>query len=141
VLGVDRHPWATAEARWTYRQLRLDGHAKHADVTRFRLPRGRLGIVAAYVLNELSDDGRRALVDTLMDASFREARILILEPIARGVSPWWDAVRAPVEAAGGRADEWDISIDRPPLVATLDDAAGLDHRRVKARSLFIARSR
>ncbi|HEX6972945.1 MAG TPA: hypothetical protein VF147_01005, partial [Vicinamibacterales bacterium] len=25
--GVDRHPWAVAEANWTYRQLGLDGRA------------------------------------------------------------------------------------------------------------------
>jgi hypothetical protein len=141
VLGIDRHPWAVEEARWTYRQLRLDGRARQGDAARFRPPRGNVGIVAAYVLNELAGEARTALVDTLLDAAREQARVLILEPIARSVTPWWNDVRAPIENAGGRADEWDIALDLPPLVARLDSAAGLDHRRVKARSLFIASSR
>ena len=141
LVGIDRHPWAVEETRWTYRQLRVDGIAKQRDAARFRPPRGNLGLIAAYVLNELADDARMALVDTLVDAAHRGARLLILEPIARRVTPWWNSVGMRIEEAGGRADEWDIAIDRPPLVATLDDAAGLDHRRVKARSLFIGRNR
>jgi SAM-dependent methyltransferase len=141
VVGIDRHPWAVEETRWMYRQLRLDGRATQGDAARFRPPRGSLGIVAAYLLNELSDEARVALVDTLVDASRRGARVLIVEPIARRIAPWWAEARAVIEEAGGRADEWDIAIDRPPIVALLDEAAGLDHRRVKARSLFIGRSR
>jgi hypothetical protein len=34
-----------------------------------------------------------------------------------------------------------MDLTLPPLVTTLDRAAGLNHRRVKARSLFIAHSR
>ena len=141
VLGVDRHPWAVTEARRTYRQLDLDGRARQADVRRFRLPRGRIAVVAAYVLNELPDSDRTALVRALLDASRQGARLLLLEPIARSVAPWWDDVRILVEDAGGRADEWQVALDLPPIVATLDRAAGLDHRRLKARSLFIAGSR
>jgi predicted RNA methylase len=139
LLGIDRHPWAVDEARWTYRQLRVDGRAKQGDVARFRPPRGDVAIVAAYVLNELRDDERMGLVNSLLEASSRGARALIVEPIARGVTPWWSDVRMRVEHAGGRADEWDFALDLPPLVATLDKAAGLDHRRAKARSLFIPR--
>src|SRR5919106_563736 len=45
VTGMDRHPWAVEEARWTYRQLGLDGHARQGDVTRARLPKGNTGVV------------------------------------------------------------------------------------------------
>ena len=34
VTGIDRHPWAVDEARWTYRVLGLDGNAHRGDVTR-----------------------------------------------------------------------------------------------------------
>ena len=141
ILGIDRHPWAVEEARWTYGRLRLDGRAKQGDVTRFRPPRGEIALVAAYVLNELPDDARAALVRTLVDAARQGARVLIVEPIARSAAPWWNSVAATIEEAGGRSDEWDLALDLPPLVATLDRAAGLDHRRVKARSLFIHRLR
>jgi hypothetical protein len=141
VLGIDRHPWAVQEARWTYAQLGLDGRTRQGDVARFRPPHGRTGIVAAYVLNELADEARTTLVDTLIDASTRDASVLILEPISRAAAPWWEGVRARIERAGGTAAEWDIALDRPPLIAKLDLAAGLNHQRVKARSLFIENSR
>jgi methylase of polypeptide subunit release factors len=141
VLGLDRHPWAVDEARWTYAQLGLSGQARVGDAVRFRPPRGNNAIIAAYVLNELPDDARDTVVAMLLRAAADGARVLVLEPIARAVTPWWDDVQARVEQAGGRADEWDLAIERPAIVAKLDVAAGLDHRRVKARSLFIGHSR
>jgi SAM-dependent methyltransferase len=137
VLGIDRHPWAVEEARWTYRQLRIDGRARQANAAGVRLPRGDIAVLAAYLLNELSEEARAALVLALLDAGRRGAQFLILEPIARAIAPWWDALGVRVTAAGGRADEWDLPLDLPPIVATLDKAAGLDHRRVKARSLYL----
>jgi hypothetical protein len=139
VIGIDRHPWAVDEARWTYRHLHLDGQARQGDAARFRPPPGDVGIVAAYVLNELPPATRDAVVETLVAGA--RTRVLIIEPIARAAAPWWDAVQQRIEAAGGRGDEWRIALDLPPLVAKLDDAAGLDHREVKARSLFIDRSK
>ncbi len=140
VIGIDRHPWAVEEARWTYRRLRIAGQARVGDVVSFRPPRGKPAIVAAYVLNELDDEGRRAVVDTLLDASSCGACVLVLEPIARAVTPWWNDARIRFESAGGRADEWEIALDLPPLVSKFDNAAGLDHRTVKARSLFMTRA-
>jgi SAM-dependent methyltransferase len=137
VIGLDRHPWAVEEARWTYRQLRVDGHARQGDAARFRPPRGPADIIAAYLLNELSDTARDGLVQTFVDAARRGSRVLILEPIARAVAPWWNDVATRAAAVGARTDEWRIALDLPPLVAKFDEAAGLDHREVKARSLFI----
>ena len=34
VTGIDRHPWAVDEARWTYRQLGLRGHARIGDISK-----------------------------------------------------------------------------------------------------------
>jgi SAM-dependent methyltransferase len=141
LVGIDRHPWAVEETRWMYRQLQLAGHAKQGDAARFRPPRGRLGVVAAYLLNELADDVRAKLIDTLIEASRHGASVLILEPIARRIAPWWEDAEVRIANAGGRADEWEITIERPPIVALLDQAAGLDHRTVKARSLFIGHNR
>lgn len=146
VLGIDRHPWAVEEARWTYRQLRLDGHARQGDVAAFRPPAGNLAIVAAYVLNELPDAARGRLIDTLVDAARRGAGVLVIEPIARAVTPWWEDVAARVVRQGagqarGRADEWTIALDLPELIAKFDKAAGLDHRTIKARSLYFPEAR
>jgi SAM-dependent methyltransferase len=138
ITGIDRHPWAVEEARWTYHQLRVDGTARQGDAARPRLPRGPVGVVAAYLLNELPEDAREGLAATLLDAARSGARVLILEPIARAVAPWWDALARRAAAVGGRADEWTIGLDLPPLLARFDTAAGLDHRQVKARSLYLS---
>src|SRR4051812_28813010 len=34
VTGIDRHPWAIDEARWTYRTLGVKGLARHGDASR-----------------------------------------------------------------------------------------------------------
>jgi len=137
VFGVDRHPWAVGEAAWTYRTLGLQGRARVGDAPRVRLPRGDVGIIAAYLLNELDDEPRGTLVATLLDAARRGGRVLVLEPIARAAAPWWDAVASQVIRAGGRCDEWLVPLDLPPLLEKFDRAAGLHHRQVKARSISI----
>src|SRR3954471_23395022 len=40
IRGVDRHPWAVAEATWTYRQLGMPGRASQRDVGRTPLKAG-----------------------------------------------------------------------------------------------------
>jgi hypothetical protein len=140
VIGIDRHPWAAAEARWTYRALGLNGQARAGDAT--EVPRLRPGaaIVAAYLLNELAADARRRLEDRLLDAASRGARVLVLEPIARAVTPWWNETAARVTAAGGRADEWHLETNLPPSTALLGKAAGLNSRELKVRSLYIGQA-
>ena len=70
--GIDRHPWAVAEANWTYRQLGLDGKATQGDVDRVKL-RGERGdgILAAYTVNELPEATRDALLPRLLAAHDR----------------------------------------------------------------------
>jgi len=140
IIGLDRHAWAVPEARWTYSQFGLVGRVYRKDAV--ELPHGRPGtaIVVAYLLNELADEPRARLERRLLAAAGRGASILVVEPIARAVSPWWEATARAIESAGGRADEWRLSIPLPSLVRTLDKAAGLDHRLITARSLYVAGS-
>jgi hypothetical protein len=137
ILGLDRHRWAVEEARWTYRQLGVLGHARQADI--IKVPRLREGaaITAGWVLNELSDDSRTRVEHQLIDAADCGARVLVLEPISRSVVPWWDATAARVTAAGGRADVWRFPIELPPMLQLFDRAAGLDHHELTVRTLFI----
>jgi protein-L-isoaspartate O-methyltransferase len=137
VVGIDRHPWAVAEARWTYKQLRLNGQARTGDVTRLPSLRPGSGVVAAYVLNELAAVVRERVEETLIAAADRGASVLVLEPIARSLTPWWDTTARRFEAAGGRADEWRFAVDLPPMLKLFDKAAGLHHEELTARSLYI----
>ena len=136
VTGIDRHPWAVDEAQRTYRELGVNGRARRGDITRLPpLPPGT-AVVAAYVLNELPGAVRESLEDRLIDAAARGVPVLIIEPISRSVSPWWDSTASRMAAAGGRADEWRFPVDLPPLLQLLDKAAGFDHRELTARSLY-----
>ena len=137
ILGIDRHPWAVAEANWTYRQLGVEGRARQGDVTGPLASRRGDSFVAAYVLNEQPDAARRRLEDRLLDAAAHGGRALVIEPIARAIAPWWDDFAGRVVRAGGRADEWRLPIDLPPLLEKFDRAAGLNHRELTFRSLFV----
>ena len=137
VTGIDRHPWAVEEARWTYRALGLRGAAKAADLTRVPAVPPRGAVVAAYALNELPPEARARVEAALLAAGANKSRVLIVEPIARSVTPWWDGMAARVVAAGGRADEWRFEVDLPPMLSLFDKAAGLNHRELTARTMFL----
>jgi len=141
VHGVDRHPWAAAEATWTYRELGLVGRARVGDVATLPAIRPGSAIIAAYVLNELAAPAREGLTNAMIEAVRRDpgSRVLVLEPIARAVAPWWNDTARRFEGEGGRTDEWTFTLDLPPLVAQLDRASGLHHQQLKLRSLYLTR--
>jgi SAM-dependent methyltransferase len=137
VVGVDRSGWAVDEARWTFARLGLRGDARRGDVVRERLPGRGAAIVSAFTVNELPDDARGAMLERLREAVRAGARALIVEPIARGVTPWWPEWAGAFQELGGRSDEWRFPAALPPRLALLDRAASLDHRELTARSLFV----
>ena len=137
LTGFDRHPWAVAEANWTYRTLGLRGRALRQDLSRVRLdPAPGMGILAAYAINELPDAIRDAWLPRLLDAAGRGATVLVVEPIARRMAPWWRTWETAFVAAGGRADEWRFAEMLPPRQRELARSAGLNPRELTARSLF-----
>jgi hypothetical protein len=136
IAGVDRHPWAVGEANQTYRDLGVGGRARVGDLARESLPKGA-AYLSAFTLNELPEAARTSLLAALLDRAARGSAVLLVEPLARGVAPWWPGAIAPFLAAGGREDEWRVAVPLPAIVAKLDRAAGLDHRDVTGRSLWI----
>jgi hypothetical protein len=136
VIGIDRHPWALGEAAWTYRELGINGRTTRDDVSSARLPKGRAAILAAFTMNELPEAARDGVLQRLLERIARGDRVLIVEPLAGFVAPWWNRWRDAFEHTGGRADEWRFRVELPPIVAKLDRVAGLDHRELTARSLW-----
>jgi SAM-dependent methyltransferase len=138
LLGIDRHPWAVAEAQWTYRHFTLNARVERRDIVSAVLPRQPVCIVAAFTINEVRDDaGRDALLRKLVDRAEHGDRVLVVEPLAGFVAPWWARWRETIVGAGGRADEWRFRTELPAIVRKLDRAAGLDHRELTARSLWL----
>ena len=137
ISGLDRHPWAVEESRWTYQQFGLRGQVRISDLRRPPALGPRAAAVAAYTMNELAVERRQMLESHLLAAAGRGTRVLVVEPIARGVAPWWDETAARVKALGGRADEWRFPAVLPPLIGLLDKSAGLHHQELTARSLYL----
>jgi hypothetical protein len=134
VVGVERNPWAAREAGWTYGVFGLDGSAKPMDLNTFRAPSGT-AIIAAFILNEMPEDVRERWRGYMLSGG----PALVIEPIAKKLSPWWDDWAKAFVSAGGRSDEWRFRIELPERLALMDKAAGLDHRELTGRSLWVIR--
>jgi hypothetical protein len=141
VVGVDRNPWAVAQASITYRLFGVPAIVHRADALAMKLPHGPAATVAAFSINELDDSSRNLLLTRLLDRRRAHDQILIVEPLARSAAPWWNQWRDAFARHGGRADEWRIPTELPAIVAKLDRAAGLDHRELTGRSLWIGADR
>jgi hypothetical protein len=137
VVGIDRHPWALAEAARTYRTFHITARTQQADAATARWPTPPASLLASFTVNELTDAARAALLARLLDRASDGDPVLIVEPLARRVAPWWTGWRDAFQRAGGRADEWRVRVDLPPIVLKLDKASGLNHRELTGRSLFI----
>lgn len=138
VLGIDTHPWTLDEARFTYKAFGLSSDVRRGHASRTRFPADTSFVVAAFVVNELKEADRAALLREIprLKAGVMGTgpRVLIVEPISNRISPWWPEW---VAALGGRADEWKVRVDAPPLVKRLAKAAGLRPEVLTARSLLV----
>lgn len=137
VIGIDRHPWTLGEAASAYRAFGLSATVRQGDVATAPLPKGPVAILAAFTMNELAEPARDALLTRLVERAGQGDRVLIVEPLAGFVARWWNRWRDTFEQAGGRADEWRLRTELPPIVAKLDRAAGLNHREITGRSLWL----
>jgi len=142
LVGVDRHPWVLPEAAWNWRQLGLDGTTRRGDLVAAAAAlaapnRAQTTIVLGWCVNELDAPGRTRLLAAVRTACARGARIVVVEPLARAVSPWWDEwVRTlrtvdPSTTAG----EWTFDAGLPPALERLNEAAGFSRRALAARVL------
>ena len=136
VSGVDRTPWASMEARWTYGVFGLNSSSKALDINTFKAP-DPTAIVAAFILNELPDEARERWRESMLRTARRGFPVLVVEPIAKKLSPWWDEWAEAFTAAGGRSDEWRFPVVLPERLALMDKAAGLNHRELTGRSLWL----
>ena len=136
IAGVDRNTWAVQEANWTYKTLGLPGHARTGDIVRNYPPEASgTAVLLAYAVNELPADTRTALLEKVSASTRAGSRLLIVEPIARGVTAWWPAWTKRLVADGARADEWRFPAKLPPLTHQIAKGAGLDPRELLARTI------
>jgi hypothetical protein len=137
IIGVERNPWAAQEARWTYAAFGISATVQMTDANSLKLPESS-AVLAAFTLNELSSEARDRWHRQLLLAAEHGAPSLIVEPIARRLSHWWERWTRDWEQAGGRQDEWRFPVALPERLALMDKAAGLDHRELTGRSLWFS---
>jgi hypothetical protein len=140
VLGIEALSWAAQEARWTYSTLGVRGTVRVQDIGRFRIPR-ETAVIAAFTINELEDQVRESILLQCLRTAEAGNPVLIIEPIARRLSAWWDGWAMKVKAAGGYESDWRLSVKLPEQIAKMDRATGLNHRELTGRSLWLAGAR
>ena len=139
VTGIDRQGWTLQEAAFTYRHFSLQHRVVRANVTRSKVRAApETLVVAAYILNELDDASRLDLLESVQALLRNSVPVLVVEPIARSITPWWAEWRSALEPFGVRDDDWRFSEPLPEPLRRWDRAAGLDHRERKARSLWLS---
>jgi hypothetical protein len=94
-------------------------------------------VIAAFTMNELETDARTRFRDEFLKIHRSGLPVLVVEPIARKLAAWWSDWAKKIVFAGGRADEWRFRLPLPDKLALMDRAAGLDHREITGRSLWL----
>lgn len=136
LIGIERNAWAAGETRWSWKTLRVGGTVLGRELDGFPLPGRSAGIVIAYTANELGDEVRPRVRDALVSAAQRGAAVLVVEPIAGSLTPWWDDWAARFESLGGTQQKWRFRTCLPERLRLMDRASGLDHQILTARSLW-----
>ena len=137
-IAIDRNPWAIAEAAHTYRHFGV----------RVRTQPGRYGFghvagcggSAGRILRSMSCLATLAIACSTASSSAPPAAMpsSSIEPVARTVAPWWSAWQSAFCSRWRtRRTNGASAPQLPDIVAKLDRAAGLDHRELTARSLWI----
>jgi hypothetical protein len=134
VLALDRSGFALAEARHTVAAFGLCGETQRVQLPA-RVPRLAAGdlAVAGWFLSECDDAGRERLLSVLERGVSAGVRVLVLEPLAGRIVPWWDELAARFTALGIASGSLRWRMQRPDWIARMDKAAGLDHRELGAR--------
>jgi SAM-dependent methyltransferase len=138
LVGVDRSGFALGEARRTAADLGLRGAWKRGALPQ-AMPALRAGDLAClgWCVNELLEPARDAIFVGLVTAVERGAGLVVTEPLATGVTPWWRDWVAAFAEHGGASFEARSRLALPAYVKQLDRAAGLDHQEIGARVLCV----
>lgn len=130
--GIDQNGWALDEGRWLWRTAGLAGRTRRGDAVKAVGDlAGRTGalsgtaLLAGWSVNELDAEARDRLQTGVRAAVARGAALLVLEPLARGITPWWDGWTAAFAPEGVTAHEFRFDDAVPPVLADLAASAGL----------------
>ena len=150
VTGVDKQGWCLDEARLTWRALNVAGRSVRGDMLAAAEKlsrdasvkrRARVGVVLGWSVNELDAPARSRLLPAIGALARAGHPLLIVEPLARGITPWWDEWASALASSGARAQDWKFDVELPPALAAVDDAAGFRREGLGARAIVLAPAR
>lgn len=137
ILAVDTDPWAIAEARWNFHFFGLSATCRIGRVEKQSEYASGDALLAAFTVNELNEHSRNALLESLLHQARRGAAVLVIEPIAGRVVPWWAEWEERFRTVGGNSEKWRFRTALPERLALMDKAAGLRHDELTCRTLWI----
>lgn len=146
VTGVDKQGWCLDEAKATWRAFSLNGRTVRGDlqVSAEKLlrdaamrDRRRIGVVLGWSVNELDPPARQRLLPTIAALVRAGHPLLLIEPLARGITPWWDEWARALTPAGAVARDWKFDDALPAALAAIDEAAGFRRDGLGARAITI----
>jgi methylase of polypeptide subunit release factors len=138
LVGIDVSAWTLDEAKWNWGGLGLRGRGRRGNLSRALEEfdaSPRTALILAWSLNELDAAARARATACLISLANRRVPIVVIEPIATRVVPWWPAWAQHAAKAGGRIDEWKFDAALPAALAELDEAAGFRRESLSARSV------
>jgi len=135
LIGADRSSFALHEARWTYQTLRLRGETSRSITETLDSVRRPEGVVVGWTLNELDDEKRARIAERLVPWVAKGSRLLVVEPVSKRVTPWWEEWAKPFLAAHCSVLEEKLRLDLPPKIALLARSAGLGTETTALRVL------
>jgi hypothetical protein len=135
VVGADRSSFALHEARWTYQTLRLQAETSRSITETLHSIRRPEGVVIGWTLNELDDERRSLIAERVRPWVLKGSRLLVIEPVSKRVTPWWDEWTARFPKERSSVLEKRLRLDLPPKIALLARSAGLGTEATVVRAL------
>ena len=136
VTGVDRSGFLLGEARHTWSAFGLAARAVRGRLPA-ALPRGAPGAlwVLGWTVNEMDDRTRGALLAAAGRALAAGTSLLVFEPLAGPITPWWKDWLTELTPKGVEETMVKLRVALPEWLMRLDRASGLDHQVLGARVL------
>lgn len=136
MLGIDRSGWALEEVPRTWGAFGLTGRWIRGEAP-LAAPRPVAGdlVVFGWCLSEMDEADRAASFKYLAGALRKGSALLIAEPLAGRILPWWKDWQEELALEGIRGEVIRVAIDRPLFIQDMDKASGLDHQVLGCRIL------
>jgi len=137
IVARDISSHAVDQAKVLYRALDLRANVGRGSV--LKMPDVGAGdiLVLGFVVNELSQSDRQSLKRLLLNRVRKGSGLLLIEPLAKTPSRWWEEWVGAFPKEKAREDMWKFSVDLPTAVFDLGKAAGLRPAQLGARSLYV----